>query len=169
MLCNNAELTGQSKALTLVWNTLGRSMGRVSKDQQRMLWSSHHLPSQQPPMQGSPGAPSRSASLRRLSGVKKARGQAAESPARRVRGWSHCGGGGAASLPGSHSPEARCTLRHTGCGSSHWAPFPCTDQSTAEHRWLLLLEDTRKNEKHQLYLLQWDQEIWRKSLEQVLC
>lgn len=54
MLCNNVALTGQSKALTSVWNTLGRSLGRVSKDQLRVLWSLCHLLSQPPPNAGKP-------------------------------------------------------------------------------------------------------------------
>jgi len=42
--------------------------------------------------------------------------------------------GGVVLLPGSRSPEAPCTPQHTGCGSSRWAPFPGTGQSTAGHR-----------------------------------
>lgn len=158
----------------LIWHVLGRSPCRVSKDQLRVLWNSGPLPSRWPPMQGSPGAPSTSASLRGLLRWKKARGQAAESLPCCARDLSNYGGG-VASLPGSRSPEAPCTPQHTGCGSSRWAPFPCTGQSTAGHRWLSLLKDTRKKEKHRewrtfkLYLLQWDQEIWRKSLVQDLC
>lgn len=53
----------------------------------------------------------------------------------------------AASLPGSRSPEVPCTLQHTGCGSSHWAPFLCTAQSIAGHRWLLLLKEKKRKKR----------------------